>query len=217
MRRALIAGATGLVGSACLNRLLADPEYERVIAVVRRPLAAHPKLEPRIIDFDKLRDLDAFPVDDVFCALGTTIKKAGSQAEFRKVDFEYPKLLAEFGRRCGAGRIALVSSVGADASSSNFYLRVKGETEAAVISTGYESAHIFRPSFLIGERAERRLGEQVAGPAMNALGFLLIGSLRRYRAIPAERVGAAMVTAVKRGLRGIHIYEFDEINALAAG
>jgi uncharacterized protein YbjT (DUF2867 family) len=94
---------------------------------------------------------------------------------------------------------------------------VKGETEAAVISAGYESVHIFRPSLLIGERAEMRLGEQVAAPAMKALGFLLIGSLRRYRAIPAERVGAAMVAAVKRGSPGIHIYEFDQINALAAG
>jgi uncharacterized protein YbjT (DUF2867 family) len=215
MRTALIAGATGLVGGSCLQRLLADGKYSRVIAIVRRPLAvAHPKLESRVIDFEQIGTLEPTAIDDVFCALGTTIKKAGSQEAFRKVDFEYPKALAEYAKRCGALRIALVSSVGADASSSNFYLRVKGETEAAIEWLGFGSTNIFRPSLLMGARPEQRIGEQIAIPVMKAVQFLLIGGLRRYRPIHADTVAAAMVAAVKLGRPGTHIYYFDEINSL---
>ena len=133
MRTALIAGATGLIGGACLERLLADSKYRRVIAIVRRPLTVvHPKLESHVTDFDQLETLEPAAIDDVFCALGSTIKKAGSEEAFRKIDLGYPKALCTYAKRCGAVRVALVSSVGADASSSNFYLRVKGETEAAI-------------------------------------------------------------------------------------
>jgi uncharacterized protein YbjT (DUF2867 family) len=215
MRTALIAGATGLVGGACLQRLIADSKYRRVIAVVRRPMSvSHPKLESHVIDFERIESLEPTAIDDVYCALGTTIKKAGSQEAFRKVDFEYPKALAAYAKRCGALRIALVSSVGANASSSNFYLRVKGETEAAIESFGFGSTNIFRPSFLIGVRPEQRIGEQIAIPVFKSLQFLLVGGLRRYRPIHADTVVAGMVAAVKLGKPGTHIYYFDEINSL---
>jgi len=215
MRTALIAGASGLVGGECLKRLLADPDYERVVAIVRKPLPAHPKLESKVVDFAQLSALDPFPVTDVFCALGTTIKKAGSQEAFRKVDFEYPKAFAEFGKQCGAATLALVSSVGADTASSYFYLRVKGETESALAAMGFASTSIFRPGFLLGNRTENRPLERFASPFSKAIGFLLVGGLRKYRAIEGATVGHAMVAAAKRGAPGTDIYEFDEIVTLS--
>lgn len=215
MRTALIAGATGLIGGACLERLLADSKYRRVIAIVRRPLTVvHPKLESHVTDFDQLETLEPAAIDDVFCALGSTIKKAGSEEAFRKIDLGYPKALCTYAKRCGAVRVALVSSVGADASSSNFYLRVKGETEAAIEFLGLGSTHIFRPSLLMGARREQRIKEQIAIPIGKVLQFALIGGLRRYRPIEAESVAAAMVAAMKLGSPGTHIYHLDQINSL---
>jgi uncharacterized protein YbjT (DUF2867 family) len=215
VRTALIAGATGLVGSACLQKLLSGDDYTRVISMVRRPLAAHPKLDSQIIDFERVQTLDVTPIDDFFCALGTTIKKAGSQEAFRKVDLEYPKMLAQYAKRCGARRIAIVSSVGADPAASNFYLRVKGEMEAAIESFGFDSTNIFRPSFLVGNRPEQRIGERIAIPLAKALQFALIGGLRRYRSIHADAVAAAMVASAKAGKPGTHVYHFDQIKSLA--
>ena len=150
---ALIAGATGLVGSHCLRTLLDGGYYERVIALTRRPLdRRHPRLVETIVDFEKLDEIDLFPAADVFCALGTTMRRAGSQPAFLKVDFEYPRIIAARSAAAGARRFLLVSSVGADSRSNNFYLRVKAELEKAVNALPFESTHIFRPSFLVGER-----------------------------------------------------------------
>jgi len=127
----MIAGVTGLVGSHCLRFLLASPEYASVTALVRRSTGIKdPKFHERMVDFDTLSDLLA--ADDVFCSLGTTIRKAGSQAEFRKVDFQYPVRLAERTLAGGARQFVVVSSVGANPKSSNFYLRTKGELEEAL-------------------------------------------------------------------------------------
>src|ERR1700730_9108132 len=169
MDTALVVGATGLVGSQCLKTLLDRGSYQRVIAFTRRPLGQkHPRLAETIVDFDKLEELEPFPMADVFCALGTTIAKAGSQADFLKVDFEYPRIIAERSAAAGATQFVLVSSVGADPQSSNFYLRVKAQLEKAVTARSFESVHIFRPSFLIGARAEFRVGDVLAGAAMRA-------------------------------------------------
>src|SRR5438093_10887045 len=130
---ALIAGATGLVGSCCLKTLLQSGDYQRVVAFTRRPLAEqHPRLDQIIVDWEKLDEIDPFPVADVFCALGSTIKRAGSQHAFLRVDFDYPRMLAERSSAAGAKQFLLVSSVGADPKSSNFYLRVKAQVEKAV-------------------------------------------------------------------------------------
>ena len=217
MDTALVVGATGLVGSHCLKTLLDSGAYERVVAFTRRPLGQqHPRLVETIVDFDKLEELEPFPTADVFCALGTTIAKAGSQADFLKVDFEYPRIIAERSAAAGAKQFVLVSSAGADPQSGNFYLRVKAQLEKAVTGLSFESVHIFRPSFLIGARAEFRLADTLVGPALRAVQFALVGKFRKYRPIAASTVAAAMAVAAREAKPGRHIYHYDDILALAS-
>jgi len=212
-RTALVAGASGLVGGHLLRRLLAEPAYEHVAALGRRSLpVTHPKLTQHVIDFDRLREAANFPrADDVFCCLGTTIKKAGSQDAFYEVDFLYVHELARTALAYGATQFLLVSSLGANPRSRIFYSRVKGEVEEAVSRLAYRAVHIFRPSLLLGERAERRLGESV-GIALSRLASpLFAGPLRKYRPIAADAVAAAMVRAALGGGAGIMLHEGDGI------
>jgi uncharacterized protein YbjT (DUF2867 family) len=220
VKTALIAGATGLVGSACLARLLADASYERVAALVRRPLPHRdPKLAQQIIDFDRLGALgQAFPAaTDVYCCLGTTMKRAGSEAAFRQVDFTYVVGLAAQSLDHGARQFLLVSSLGANPSSAFFYNRVKGETEAAVAALPFEGRQIFRPSILLGERAEHRPGERAGIAVMQTASFLLAGPLRKYRPIAAATVAAAIVAVAAKAPRGVNIYESNDIERIAQG
>jgi len=213
-KSALIAGGTKLVGSHCLQFLLASPEYASVTALVRRNTGImHAKLQEQFVDFDKLTNLPA--VDDIYCALGTTIKKAGSQRAFRRVDFEYPFHLAERSFAADAKQFLFVSSVGANSRSGNFYLRIKGELEDALRQLSFTALHVFRPSFLVGERKEQRTGERLGIMVAEALNFAMVGGLRKYRSIPAETVAKAMVKAATRGSLGVHTYECDEIEKLA--
>jgi len=212
-KRALIAGATGLVGGHVLTRLLAHPSYSRVEVLVRRELPIRdPKLIQRIVDFEHL---DAgLAADDVFCCLGTTIAKAGSQEAFRRVDHDYPLALARAGMAAGARQFLMVSSLGADARSSVFYLRVKGETERDIAATGLPKVVFMRPSFLFGERLEQRTGERVAAFIGRMIAPLLVGPLRKYGPIHADDVAAAMLYAANQGVRPGPI-ESDEIAGLA--
>jgi uncharacterized protein YbjT (DUF2867 family) len=216
-RAALIAGASGLVGSHCLRLLLADDAYERIVALVRRGLpVSHPKLVQREIDFDLLADLGNVPrAHDVFCCLGTTMQQAGSKDAFRRVDLDYVRELALAAQRQHAAQFLLVSSLGADPASRVFYSRVKGEAEAAVRGIRFDAIHVFRPSLLLGHRAKSRLGERLATPVARAVAPLLAGPLRRYRPISAETVARAMVAAARRAEPGIHVYPSDRIEALA--
>lgn len=212
-RTALVAGASGLVGGHVLRLLLAEPGYERVTIFVRRELPlSNRKLVQRVVEFDRLAELGDFPrVHDVFCCLGTTIAQAGSQAAFRHVDFTYVVELARAASRHRAAQFLLVSALGAAARSRVFYNRVKGETEDAVQRVPFEGVHIFRPSLLLGARAERRPAERVASIAVRALSWALIGPLARYRPIRAETVARAMVRRGREGSRGVHVYESDRI------
>lgn len=190
-RRVLLAGATGLVGRE-VNRLLAeDPGVARVTALVRRALpegARHPLLREAIVDFDALdRDPTLFAVDRVVCALGTTIRQAGSQDAFRRVDFDYPLAIAKHARAEGARHLLLVSALGADSKSRTFYSRVKGELEDAVGMLGFRSITIARPSLLEGERDEFRLGEVIA----RSLAFLVPN---RWKPVHARQVARALIT-----------------------
>jgi len=216
-RTALVAGASGLVGGHLLQLLLADDAYARVVTLGRRPLAArHPKLEQRVVDFatiDALSNLSH--ADDVFCCLGTTIKTAGSQQAFRKVDYDYVLGLARAGQRAGARQFVLVSALGADSASRIFYSRVKGEIEEAVRQLPYQGIQIFRPSFLMGERAAVRLAERVGVPLARAVAPLLVGPLRRYRPVYAADVARAMVRIAKEAPRGPNVFEYDGIIAAA--
>jgi uncharacterized protein YbjT (DUF2867 family) len=158
------------------------------------PGNAGPAVEVHQVDFDELdRHGDLFAVDDLFCCLGTTIRKAGSQEAFRRVDLEYPLQAAHLGRAAGARQFILVSALGADPSSRVFYNRVKGEVEAALAGVGYPRLVIFRPSLLLGDRDEVRPGERVAEWIMKPLGPLMRGPLRRYRPVEAAWVARAMV------------------------
>lgn len=216
-RTAIIAGATGLVGSLCLQRLLDDPDYAQVTAILRRPVPdQHPKFVQKVIDFDSLGQLAPVTADDAFCALGTTIRKAGSRLAFHKIDVGYSKAFAEFALRGGVQQFALVSSVGADAKSRNFYLRMKGELEDAVGSLPFRSVHIFQPSFLVGSRAEQRPGEGIVLAFAKVFQFALVGSLSKYRPILASTVAAAMITAVQGSSPGVHRYLYRDMKHLAA-
>ena len=216
-RTALLVGATGLVGNHCLDRLLSEPTYRRVVVLTRRKLGLNgAKLEEEAVDFERLSErAEAVRGDDVYCCLGTTRKVAGSNEAFRRVDHDYVVEVARLAKANGAARFALVSSVGADAQSSNFYLRVKGETERDVEALGYPALEIFRPSFLVGTRTERRPGEAVASAVSRGLAGALFGPLRKYRPIEASIVAAAMVRSLVRGEPGHHVHTFDAIRSLA--
>jgi uncharacterized protein YbjT (DUF2867 family) len=217
-RTALLAGATGLVGSHLLTQLLQDPGYARVVALSRRPLpATDPRLDARVVNFDRLADTDLPRVDDVYCALGTTIRHAGSRDAFRRVDHDYVVALARRAAGLGAARFLLVSSIGADPRSPVFYSRVKGETERAVAAVGFQAVHLLRPSILIGERSERRPLERLMIGAFTGIAPLLAGPLRKYRPIAAEVVARAMRAAARSDVRGTHVHESDRIAVMGAG
>jgi uncharacterized protein YbjT (DUF2867 family) len=218
-KTALIAGATGLVGKNCLEKLLQSPAYDSVIAVTRRPLGlSHPKLQCLIADFNKLEESAAkLKADDVYCCLGTTIRAAGSQEAFRKVDYTYVVEFARLARRNGAQRFLLVSAVNAKAGSRVFYSRTKGEAERDVAALGYSEVHIFRPSFLLGERPEHRPGESVGIAFFRMVEPFLLAGTRRYRSVQAADVAGAMVNAAQMNRAGVHRYEHDDIERLAAG
>jgi len=216
-RTALVAGASGLVGGHLLHLLLADAAYARVITLARRQLdARHAKLDQRVLDLGAL-DAVADPphVDDAFCCIGTTIKKAGSQDAFRRVDYDYVLAFARAAQRAGARQFLLVTALGADSTSRIFYSRVKGEIEHAVRELPFQGIQIFRPSFLMGERAEVRLAERIGVPVARVLAPLLIGPLRRYRPIQAADVARAMLQLAKEAPRGPNVFEYDGIIAAA--
>jgi uncharacterized protein YbjT (DUF2867 family) len=211
-----MAGASGLVGAACLRRLLDSDHYGRVVALSRRPLAfSHDKLRTEIVDFARLDTLAPVPADDAFCALGTTMARAGSREAFRAVDYHAVLGFADFALRCGAGQFVFISSVGADRASPNFYLHVKGETEAALAERPFRALHVIRPGLLLGERAESRPAEALFRAVAPALNPLLIRGLRQYRAVSAARVGSAMVGAVFEQATGLRTLYFDDILRLS--
>lgn len=212
-RVVLLVGATGLVGSECLHRLVADPGVAQVRVLVRRPLpgtAPHPKVTQAVVDFDRLEETrEFFAVNQVLCALGTTIRQAGSQAAFRRVDHDYPVAVGRLALAAGARHYLLVSSLGADPGARAFYPRVKGEVERAIVNLGYRSTTIARPSLLLGARREFRLGERVA----SRLGFLLPA---RARPVAAAQVAAALVRAAADDRPGVRILENAELRATPA-
>lgn len=213
----LIAGATGLVGGAALARLLEHPAVASVETVGRRPLSrSHPRIRERVVDFATIDAQPPAAASAAICALGTTIKAAGSQAAFRAVDHDAVVGFARWARRSGAETFALVSSVGADPHARGFYLRVKGEAEAAVRAIGFPTLVVLRPSLLLGPRTERRPGEALARALAPALAPLMVGGLRRYRAISADLVAGALVRAVTGAAPGgATVWEHDEIVAAA--
>lgn len=213
MSTALIAGASGLVGNQLMNHLLKSREYSQIISIGRRKLdLVNSKITQHIIDFEELDTLD-IKADVVFCCLGTTIKKAGSKEAFRKVDFLYPKLLAEYALKKGARAFYIITAMGADSKSSIFYNQVKGEIENELKQIPFEQLGIYRPSLLLGERVEQRLAEGIGQSVMRALGFLFVGSLKNYKAITGDKVAEFMLSQSLKSRKGAFVHLSGEMQA----
>ncbi len=232
-RSALLLGATGLIGGCVLDYLLADESYETVTTIGRRKidgLENHRKLTQLVADLDTVLALEAdaksnaakellpafAKADDVFCTLGTTMKKAGSKAAFEKVDYYYPLKAAELGIAPGAKRnskkqFLIVTALGADANSAIYYNKVKGRVEQALLQYQYHAIHIFQPSLLTGDRGESRLGEDIGKAVGGVLGLAMIGPLKKYKPIPGRTVARAMLAAARKADSGVHSYESDTI------
>lgn len=209
MKRVLLAGASGMVGREVLRQALADPRVGEIVAPARRPLAADAKLRNPLVDFDALpADAAWWKVDAVICALGTTIRDAGSQAAFRKVDHDYPLAVARQALAHGAATFVLTSASGVNADSRIFYSRTKGELERDLRALGYRSLCLVRPGLLGGERERRRPLEHAGMKLLGAIGPLLP---RRYRVVPAERVAATLLRMVLEAEPGVRVVESEEI------
>jgi uncharacterized protein YbjT (DUF2867 family) len=215
-KTALLLGGSGLTGGHCLDYLLNDAHYKQVIAVVRRPLPVeHPKLIQHQVDFNQLDGcLADIKYNDVFCCLGTTIKKAGSQKAFYKVDFTYPTEIAKLSHACGAEQFMLISALGANPGSSVFYNRVKGEVEEAIARYGFKGFYIFRPSLLLGKRQEKRPAEQLGEKFFRLFSFVFKGGLQKYSPIESRAVAFAMVAVAKEYPLGKRIIESRQIQSI---
>ena len=215
---ALIAGSTGLVGDFVLAYMLEYGYYSKVIALQRGKAAyTHPRLVTIETDFTDLDKLDLPPVTDVFCCLGTTIKKAGSKDAFRQVDFQYPLNLAHLAIKLGAAHFMIITAMGANEKSFFFYNRVKGEIENRLTAlTALPRLSIIRPSLLVGKRKEQRLGEGIGSALATVLNPLMVGKLKRYQAIKAIDVAKAMYQiATTTSAVGVRIYPSDELKNIA--
>jgi uncharacterized protein YbjT (DUF2867 family) len=212
-RKAIIIGATGLVGKELLRQLIASESYDKIVVITRKPVGISTgKISEHIVDFDRLTDFsNLIQGDHAFCCLGTTMKKAGSKTAFRKVDYDY---VLEFARIAASNKVpgfSLISSLGASHKSMVFYSRVKGETEAAVSSLTFEKVNIFRPSLLLGDRNEKRTGEDVAKITYKVIDFLLP---KRYRGIQASVVARAMLKQSLDHSSGVKIFPSEKIQFL---
>lgn len=212
-KTALIAGATGLVGSYCLDLLLNDNYYERVIVITRRSTGkTHRKMKEVLVDFNHLENYsNELVADHIFCCLGTTIKTAGSKEKFVSVDKNYPVSLAKVCRATGATEFLVISAMGADRHSWIFYNKVKGAMQEEILKIGYPSVHIVQPSLIMGERSEKRNGEKMAQVFFENMGFLFRGPFKKYAGIEAKTIAAAMVYYAKEGTKGTHIHTSDQL------
>jgi uncharacterized protein YbjT (DUF2867 family) len=213
----MLAGASGLTGQQALEALLEANDIARVLAVSRRPLGReHSKLANRIVKFEALESqLKGAACDAALCCLGTTMRRAGSQENFRAVDLEVVLAFARAAKAANARRFVVISSVGADPDSRNFYLRTKGEMEQALEGVGFESLDILQPSLLLGARAEMRPLELLAMLTMPLINPLLGGKYEAYRAVPVRTLAAAMLGATRSGRRGVQRYTWPGIQALS--
>lgn len=211
--KAAIAGSTGFIGKLLVDLLKEDVSFERIDVLSRRPIDLPEKFN--VLVNDDIAKQEFEQLDVAFCALGTTIKTAGSQESFYHVDHDMVIDFAKNAKAAGAKTFVLVSSVGATPKTSNFYLRVKGETERDLEAIGFESLIILRPSMLMGERKEFRLGELIGKGVMTVFNPLMVGSLAKYRGIQGNTVAKAMLRLGKVGISGKHIIEGEALHAFS--
>ncbi len=216
---AVVLGATGMIGHLLTQRLLKYPGFSKVRVLVRRPLPyEHPRLEVQVVDFDDTNDIQSKlgTGDCIFSCIGTTKSAVqNDEAAYWKIDHDIPVHTATLGKAAGFHTFLLISSVGANAKTTNFYLQLKGIVEQDILAENYRSTHIFRPSLLLGQREETRFGESLAQNVMKPLSFLMIGALQKYKPVDAEDVAKAMIVAAQGQQDGKHIYEYDDILQLA--
>jgi uncharacterized protein YbjT (DUF2867 family) len=212
-RTAVVFGASGLVGTELVKELKPNDKYEQITLVVRTELnLSHPKITQLILsDYDNLTDhLRKLTASDYFCCIGTTIKKAGSKDNFRKVDFEIPLKIASLAKQLSIPNLIIISSVGADEKSKNFYLRTKGEMENAVRKIYNGNLKFLRPSLLMGNRNEQRAGEKIGIGFMKMFGWIFTGKMKKYKGIPAKTVARAMIQATNLPLNKV-VLEGDDL------
>lgn len=215
-RTALVVGATGLIGHQLVNQLLQSDLYSEVRVLVRKSMEKqHPKLVEILYDFSQ-PDASLVQGNDVFCCLGTTMKRAGSKQAFTRVDHDFPLQIARAAKQNGAAQYLIVTAMGADPGSTFFYNRVKGNVEEDLRAIGFGALHIFRPSLLLGSRDEKRLGEKIGEAVMRVFDPLMVGPLKKYRAIDSAKVAKAMLVAAQDPLseqvpHGVFVHESDQM------
>jgi len=214
--KAVIAGASGLIGSKLLNILLHEPYYDEVLILVRKELpVSHKKLVQLVIDFDNLDEhVAAITGHSVFCCLGSTRKKTPDLTTYRKIDHDYPLKLAQLVKQNDVEQYHLVSAIGANSHSSNFYTKMKGEVEEAIEKVGLKCLHIYQPSVLTGGRKESRPGERFIIGLMKVIDPLLVGGLKKYRSISAGTVARAMFNESIKKQEGVFVHASDKIKLL---
>jgi uncharacterized protein YbjT (DUF2867 family) len=216
---ALVIGATGLTGNLVLQELLKDGNFKTVRVLARRKVnIIHPKLEQEIVNFNDMEDytIKFGEGDIIFSCIGTTQKKVkGDKVLYEKIDYDIPVNAARIGISKNFKKFLIVSAIGANENSSNFYLQLKGKTENALKKFPFVSLGIFQPSLINGNRNENRTGETIAQTIMDLLSFLLLGPLKKYRAIGADNIAKAMVNESKKQNTGVHYYSYEEMMDLA--
>lgn len=203
-KTASVVGATGAVGREIVRGLCENENYDKIIVWARRELNfSHEKLETQIINFDEIKDMPPREIDEIFCALGTTMKQAGSRGQFYKVDVSYPVNIAKWGIASGARRFALISSQGANERSRFFYLRAKGKAEKKIAALGFKSLQIARLPAIKSEREQVRMGELFT---IWLFGLLPKFILTNYRPMSAKDIAAAVIAAAQTDAKGVQIY-----------
>lgn len=213
-----LLGSTGLTGSYVANIIEENADFglNSVYAPVRKPTRNYTKINEVEFDFANEQALSDLPKpDSVICCIGTTIKKAGSEAAFKSIDLDLVLHFATKAKSMGCKQFILVSSIGADSKSSFFYLKVKGELEEELAKLNFESTLILRPAALFGNRKEKRLVEQIGIQFSRVISPILIGFLRNYRPIKAFDVAKVIVNNAKHPLKGFHIFESSKIQEIA--
>ncbi|MEE4197266.1 MAG: NAD-dependent epimerase/dehydratase family protein [Bacteroidales bacterium] len=220
-KTAIVFGASGLTGSTLLNELIQHPHYQKIKVFNRRSYSYdHPNVEEHLIDFSQMDEYaHEFKAEDVFCCLGTTLKKAGSREKFRAIDHDLPVQIARICLNNQCETFIAISSIGARAKSSNYYLRTKGNMEQDILNLDFRYQGFVRPSMLLGSRKESRPAETAGKIIMKLLSFLLVGRLKKYRGIHVQKVAKAMITianhATDLAKEGKHFFESDELQELA--